>query len=697
MEINVSNHILDTDPIASDFVTFIRESEESLDLVESQVYYDFLIGKDLDEEVIIAKILIISRRHGAILVDISSARSSHELEEFRQEIRERNDNRSSLLYSRLLRNKALRAGSNKLAFNWNISLYVPNVDGLNEIEIPEIRILQTRRNVLDFFNENRGDPIDESVYAELVATIEGAKGLIKPKARPVNPEDHSSKGYLANLVESEISRFDQRQKHGYMNAAEGLQRIRGLAGSGKTVVLAMKAALTHLKYPEAPILYTFYTKSLYQHVIRLITRFYRQYDDKDPEWSKLRVLHAWGGYSNNGVLYDASINHGIEPISFTEAQKINRAEPFGYACSRLLEKADIHPLYDYVFVDEGQDFPSSFIQLCIKLTRNNRLAFAYDDLQTIFQPSTPSMADIVGRTEAGRPRVELTEDVVLYKCYRNPREILVCAHAVGFGIYGKIVQMLENREQWEDIGYKVVDGEFTEGSETIIERPEENSLGTISNNQDRGEIVEARKFETFDEEVNEVVRSIRGDLESGLRPDDILVAVVDDRNASAYLNKLVELLEVHGIHCHNTHADKYGIKDFSREGFVTLSTVHKAKGNEAFIVYVVGVDALFVPFTSVRERNILFTAMTRAKGWVRVFGVGSGAALCKAEIDQALENFPNLRFNYPSEEELRILKRDLAEGAIKKQQIERQLDKIFEQMSEDEVERYFEQKHIKKG
>ena len=55
-----------------------------------------------------------------------------------------------------------------------------------------------------------------------------------------------------------------------------------------------------------------------------------------------------------------------------------------------------------------------------------------------------------GADENGDPAITLDEDVVLHKCYRNPLEVLVCAHALGFGIYGKkIVQMLENEERKE--------------------------------------------------------------------------------------------------------------------------------------------------------------------------------------------------------------------------------------------------------
>jgi superfamily I DNA and RNA helicase len=395
---------------------------------------------------------------------------------------------------------------------------------------------------------------------------------------------------------------------------------------------------------------------------------------------------------SEGVYFNACKANNIAPVTLREARSQSQ-DPFDYACSTLLNTANVRPVYDYIFVDEGQDFPASFVQLCLRLVDGGRLVFAYDDLQTIFQATTPSINEIVGTDKEGNPLTELTEDVILYKCYRNPREILVCAHALGFGIYGrKVVQMLENKEQWEDIGYRVMAGNFLEGSKTEIERPEANSLATISMNQAKGEIVKATVFDTPDQEIDGVVTSIGNDLREGLRPDDILVVVVDDRNAKRYLQEVADRLTKTGITSNNMHTDSYAIRDFLRDGQVTLSTVHKAKGNEAFMVYVMGVDALYGTYAGVRERNVLFTAMTRAKGWVRVSGIGAPALLCKQEIDVALENFPLLKFAYPSDKQRKIIKRDLAERAIRKQQAERQLDVILDQFTPEEISRYFEQR-----
>ena len=64
------------------------------------------------------------------------------------------------------------------------------------------------------------------------------------------------------------------------------QRIRGLAGSGKTIVLALKAAYLHFKDPTADIAVTFYSRSLYQQFTSLIQEFYQQYSNDKVDFEK---------------------------------------------------------------------------------------------------------------------------------------------------------------------------------------------------------------------------------------------------------------------------------------------------------------------------------------------------------------------------------------------------------------------------
>lgn len=694
MEINVDKKRL-REPLVTDLIEYFEENEQKLGLDDAQLYYEFPILKDLDDTIVIAKLLLVSPNYGVTVIATSDFTSHNDLQHELTEVDSELENIFSLLYSRLIRNKSLRKSKTELAFSTNAFIFAPLLDELPKAEI-ETKVLLNYKQIATYLKQIRTDKFLPEIYNELVSTIEGAKGIVRPKTRDIADPKPYLKGVLANKIETEINKFDKRQKHGGMAVLDGFQRIRGLAGSGKTVVLAMKAALTHLRDQDSTIVYTFYTKSLYQHIQRLITRFYRQFDDKDPDWSKIKIMHGWGGYSGEGVYFNACLAHNASPVTLREANRVS-SDPFDYACTQLLKSTEILPLYDYIFVDEGQDFPASFIKLCVTLAKQNRVVFAYDDLQTIFQPTAPAIKDIIGTDKHGNPLVDLNEDVVLDKCYRNPREILVCAHALGFGIYGRIAQMLENKEQWEDIGYKVHQGNFTAGSFTEIERPAVNSLTTISENQSPDEIVKAFDYASFDEEVSATVQSIRNDLAEGLRPEDILVITVDDRFAKNYLRAISEELASFGIRANNIHEDSYGIRDFHKDGNVTLSTVHKAKGNEAFMVYVVGVDALYKSFAGPRERNVLFTAMTRAKGWVRVSGLGQGAIEWKSEIGKALNEFPYLRFHYPSQEQIKVIKRDLAEKAVRKHRAERKLDEILEVLTPEEIKRFMEQRTIKKG
>ena len=59
-----------------------------------------------------------------------------------------------------------------------------------------------------------------------------------------------------------------------METVEGVQRIRGLAGSGKTIVLALKAANLHAYHPDWRIAVTFNSRSLKDHFRRLINSFF---------------------------------------------------------------------------------------------------------------------------------------------------------------------------------------------------------------------------------------------------------------------------------------------------------------------------------------------------------------------------------------------------------------------------------------
>ncbi len=436
----------------------------------------------------------------------------------------------------------------------------------------------------------------------------------------------------------------------------------------------MKAAQLHLDDSRKRILYTFHTKSLYDLIKRLITRFYRHYKDADPNWEHVQVLHAWGGVNLAGVYHKACIDNGVTPLRWQDAQ--NRADPFNYVCADLLARTAIKPAYDDILIDEAQDLPETFFRLCFELTPGDRdsknIVWAYDELQNIFNVKVRSPRELFGMDKNGEPLIDLerasarlpqylSNDVVLRKSYRNPKEILVTAHALGFGLYSKqIVQMLENEEHWKDVGYEVIKGDFRTGSHTVIVRPEENSPLSLSQRQSKDEIIQCFTAQSAEKEVEWVVRQISTFLDDGLRPEEILIVSLDDRNARDYFNGIQHALLKRNVICNNVLDNPYTSANFALEGKITLSTVHRAKGNEAAVVFAIGIDALHMLRNSRKGRNRIFTAFTRAKAWLRVSGVGDLASYFLNEVALALEKCPNLEFTFPDLKQVDLLQRDMS-------------------------------------
>ena len=681
----------------------LSNHEEEIALTGSQMYFDFPVYKELDEGILVAQVMVLSPHHGVLLFKVAQQTDAASFEAQLQREIDNLNNLFSMVFTRLLRNDRLKVGRQAIKVPITTLVFAPYISNPEQIlqkgPIDEVYLSFTERQLLDCIKEIGVVELDEGVFNELLSSIEGSKGMIVPNSRATDSE--TTKGYAANQAEREIMLFDMKQKTAYLTPIQGVSRIRGLAGSGKTVILCMKAALLHLRNPKARILYTFYTKSLYQHVRRLITRFYRQYNDQDPDWDMIQIRHGWGTNSLEGVYGQACEYHNITKISFGEARLKSVTAPFDYVCRDFIAKVtNPEKLYDYVLIDEGQDFPTSFIRMCLSLVENNRILFVYDDLQTIFQNHAPTAAEIFGTKADGSPLIDFTDDTVLPKCYRNPREILVVAHALGFGIYSKsISQMIESKEYWSEIGYEIQEGELKEGRDVLILRPETNSLRSISERYNINAIIRYQVYDEYKNEISQVCECINDDIQNQhLHPEDIMVLTADDKNATIYLSGIDQVLaQKYGVMSNNVHADKFSVGNFQEKDRVTLSTIHKAKGNEAYAVYIVGIDALVPAKKNYRARNLLFTAMTRAKGWVRLSGEGETAQLWCDEIQKALDSFPYLKFKYPSDADIKLMQRDMAEASIKENKRKQLIDELLAEMTPEEAKMYIDQQMKHKG
>ena len=670
---------LSQDPAAKSVVTYLDEQESDLRLLDAVLYYDFPLFRDTENELHRSYLLLSSRSHGVVLINVSGS-PDRPLDV--KGIRGKDDQivqLHSIIFGMLLKSKVLRSRLREIKPNMTGVLFTPNVEDpvlLKELDLASESACSFEGLGHAISLNQHEAPLSETEWAELRALIEGAKGLIRPRERVIPDGDPDSPVAILAELESEIATFDLDQRRAAMIIVDGPQRIRGLAGSGKTVVLAYKAAHLHLNNPDADVLVTFYTKSLYGFVKRLITRFFRQYVDHDPDWDRIHILHGWGGRNIDGVYHRACLDANISPITFREAQQAGGRQPFEYVCRKLLDTGRVSARYDYTLIDEAQDFPPAFYRLCFELTRggdiDRNVVWAYDELQNIFNVQIRSPREAFGVTARDRPVIDLDRaqratggygmhDIVLHRCYRNPREILLTAHALGFGIYGDtIVQTLQDQGHWEDVGYKLLDGVLEPGADVLFTRPEENSPLSISERVAKEDIVRGYSFANMGAEVDWICQEIRSFVQGGLRPDDLMVVCLDDRAARGYFERIAIILQKHNLQVNNVLASPYSGTGFMIDDAITLTTVYRAKGNEAAVVFAAGVDALLPLRRSRLGRNKLFTAFTRAKGWLRVSGTKPGADCFLDEIEQAMHNVPELRFTCPDPEKVETLQRDLS-------------------------------------
>ena len=141
--------------------------------------------------------------------------------------------------------------------------------------------------------------------------------------------------------------------------------------------------------------------------------------------------------------------------------------------------------------------------------------------------------EMFGKDENGNSRVRLVnhegearQDIVLPVCYRNTPWALALAHALGFGIYreGDLVQLFDDMELWNSIGYKVIGGEAKFGQQVRLARRDDSYPAYFKELLRPEDAIQIHSFGTVQAQYHWAVSQIEHDIkERELDPDDILV------------------------------------------------------------------------------------------------------------------------------------------------------------------------------
>lgn len=232
------------------------------------------------------------------------------------------------------------------------------------------------------------------------------------------------------------------------------------------------------------------------------------------------------------------------------------------------------------------------------------------------------------------------------------------AHAFGLGLHREdtCVQMLQNDSSWEAIGYKLESGKLLKGEQVVLYRPPESSPNFISDvYKGTQELLTVVVHGSRDNELVSIADSIANDIgKEEVQPEDIIVVCMDAPRSKNLMASLQHLLLERGI-----RSTIPGLVDdssaFGESGLVTLSTVFRAKGNEAPLVYIACFDALDDFIAPIESRNKAFTSISRSKAFVRISGVGKPMSKFKDEIDCILKDLPRFKFEFPDMEVIKNL------------------------------------------
>lgn len=382
---------------------------------------------------------------------------------------------------------------------------------------------------------------------------------------------------LFTIKQQEIKALDLSQESIAKNIGDGHRILKGVAGSGKTLVLACRAKYLKTIYPDYKILVVCYNNSLCNHLRQMFGDDFNEKIEvlnfhslvKSVTKTKLFML-------NNEKQAEYNSRVGNILIDYLEQNEIDQADQ-----------------YDAILIDEGQDFAQEWIVGLSKLVKaeTNNILFCYDPAQNIFNRKKPSWRSVGLQVQGKKP-------VELLKCYRNTKEILDIAKEF---LNPQLLDSLQNNDEYD----RVLDpdtGECKTGEYPSIYH--ENDVRNLA---------------------DLIARKIRQLLNSNIAARDIAILQAKSTEYDLLVTSLKEKLT---IYCPDVEldfifssADKKALN--LQTNSIKIMNVESSKGLEFTHVFFIGLD--YMPRLGENrdvdsERKLAYVGMTRAKNKLFILG-----------------------------------------------------------------------------
>lgn len=393
---------------------------------------------------------------------------------------------------------------------------------------------------------------------------------------------------LLEKVKQKIILFDgQQSRFIYQTKEQDTITIQGMAGTGKTELLLHKLKDVYSSEKKSAIVFTCHNKVLANDMRVRIPRFFNFLKvDEQIEWDdRLHVFPSWGSASNpNSGLYSFlckkydlsfirySENHDFNAVCYEALQELNEQENF-------------EPCFDYIFIDESQDFKEGFFELCKKVSKKT-VYIAGDIFQNIYDTSVTT---------------DIKPDFLLNKCYRTDPKTLMFAHAVGMGLYETPQINWLDDNAWVSCGYSL-DRESSKDTITLSRSPLRRFEDLDATNTIR---LLSCDSDSYSAQIISCIQEIRNENPT-VTPEDIAVIILSDyRTLCTVANETAFILQ----RDYGWDSSKgYETKEKS-VGKLYISNVNNIKGLEfPFVICVVTRTIT----TNILSRNSIYMALTRS-------------------------------------------------------------------------------------
>lgn len=445
---------------------------------------------------------------------------------------------------------------------------------INSSEISTIDSLFNQNSLV----EGKDQRIAELIITLLIGSINDIKaiGIEQPET-------------VLERIRKNILLFDADQtRFIYKEFKQKMILVQGLSGTGKTELLLHKLKELYIASDDSKIFFTCHNIALANSLRNRIPSFFNFMQvKKQIEWEKrLWVNRAWGTRSDA----DSGLYTYICHLYNAPFYSYNPSTKYDFIFKKLIEhinkipETDFKPAFDYIIIDERQDFPDSFFELCKKVTRDKVYA-AGDIFQDIFETSKESNIPV---------------DISLNRCYRTDPRTLMFAHAVGMGLFEKKKLNWLTDEQWKEMGYTV---ERNEEKSNLIRLGREPIYRFGET-----EVIESSSIQinasTRYKDVISILTQIRKDYPDVKAHEVAVILIGNDQNMYDYIDGLCPQIRTSiGWDVVRGYEEKEIVKDK-----LYITNPNNVKGLEFPFVLCISAQIQ----DDYRYRNILYTMVTRS-------------------------------------------------------------------------------------